>query len=120
MGTYSRPEIALSATGRSLSGGPLGDPGGVHERGQAEQFRAVGQPGHPQPLGVQAGQAGAAGQRPGQRGGHVLASGVGPPVTSPAPANAAEASSGWWQRESTGTACGRAPRTPTTTPPNPA
>ena len=37
---------------------PLGaaDPGRVHERGQAQQLRAVGQPGRAQPGGVQPGQ----------------------------------------------------------------
>jgi hypothetical protein len=50
---------------------PLGtaDPGGVHERGQAEQFRAVGQPGRPQPGRVKPRQAGAAVQRGGAAAG---------------------------------------------------
>jgi len=43
----------------------------VHERGQADQRRGVGQPGGPQPAGVQGRQPGPAGQRPGQRVGDV-------------------------------------------------
>ena len=54
-----------------------GDPGGVHERGQADQLRAVGQPGGAQPAGVQPGQPGPAGQRPGQRAGDVVPARVG-------------------------------------------
>ena len=73
-----------------------GDPGGVHERSQPDEFGAITQPGGPQPAGVQPGQAGPAGQGADQRGGHVAAAGSVPPVTRPVPANAAEASSGWW------------------------
>ena len=78
---------------------PLGaaDPGGVHERGQPQQLRAVGQPGRAQPGGVQPGQARS--RRPARvisgfvrfrRPGSV------PPQTSPVPANRAAASSRAW------------------------
>ena len=48
-----------------------GDPGGVHEGGQSEEFRAIAQPGGPQPAGVQPWQACPACQRGDQRCGHV-------------------------------------------------
>ena len=62
-----------------------GDPGGVHERGQPEQVRDVGQPGGAQPGGVQPGQPGPAGQRPDQRRGDVPAAGIGPAADQPGP-----------------------------------
>ena len=83
--------MTAAASGRFQRGEqvaePLGagDPGGVHERGQAEQPGAVGQPGHPQPGGLQPGQPGPAGQRPGQRGRDVLAHGAGPAGNQPGP-----------------------------------
>ena len=59
---------------------PLGaaDPGGVHERGQPQQPRAVPQPGRPQPGRVQPRQAAAAVQRGHQRVRQVPAAGIGP------------------------------------------
>ena len=58
---------------------PLGaaDPGRVHERGQAEQLRAVPQPGRAQPAGVQPRQARPAIQRFDQRTGDVPAARIG-------------------------------------------
>ena len=63
----------LSLAGRVQPGDqvaePLGaaDPGRVHERGQPEMFRAVGQPGGAQPAGVQPREPGPAVQGPDQR-----------------------------------------------------
>jgi hypothetical protein len=59
---------------------PLGaaDPGRVHERGQPEQFRDIGQPGRAQPAGVQPGQARPAVQRGDQRAREVPAAGISP------------------------------------------
>ena len=54
-----------------------GDPGGVQERRQADQRRGLGQPGGPQPAGVQGRQPAPAGQRPGQRVGDVAPLGLG-------------------------------------------
>ena len=56
------PSSAIASASAGLQGGgevaePLaaGDPGGVHERGQAEALRDLGQPGRPQPAGIQPG-----------------------------------------------------------------
>ena len=59
---------------------PLGaaDPGRVHERGQPQQVRGLGQPGRPQPAGVQPGQPAPAVQRGDQRVGDVPAARIGP------------------------------------------
>jgi hypothetical protein len=54
-----------------------GDPGGMQERGQAGQLRALGQPGGAQPGSVQRRQPGSAGQRPGQRVADVMPCRVG-------------------------------------------
>ena len=66
---------------------PLGaaDPGCVHERGQAQQFRAAGQPCRAQPGGVQPRQPASAVQRNDQRVRQVPAARTGPAADQPGP-----------------------------------
>ena len=66
---------------------PLGaaDPGRVHERGQPQQVRAVGQPGRAQPGGVQPRQPAPAVQRSDQRVRQVPAARIGPAADQPGP-----------------------------------
>jgi hypothetical protein len=64
------------------------DPGHMHERGQPEQLRAVGQPRRPQPRCIQPGQPGSPVQRADQRVRQVPAAGIGPAADQAVPGEA--------------------------------
>ena len=81
----ARPPFPRPAQAGDQVAEPLGaaDPGRLHERRQAEQLPAAGQPRRAQPGGIQPGQPAPAAQRSGQRVRDVPAAGTGAAADQP-------------------------------------